>query len=386
MEIGVSMPRIPDGPGLREFAQAAEAMGFESVLIGDHIVLPTGGTTQYPYTPSGGFSRPADEPFLETMTLLGYLAACTERIKLGSTVLILPYRNPVVQAKMFASLDSLTGGRMICGVGVGWLEKEFDTLGVCYAERGPLTDEFLEIFRTLWYDDQPEHHGKRYDFDGIQFYPKPVQNPLPIWVGGHTRAALRRTAKYGDCWHTTRQTPEFVASHIPYLSEQIEKQGRSVDDITVSAQAQPALHRHRPAGDGQRAQRRGPRLRHPGGCRRPPRLPRDRHPATDLRLSRQRTLRLHPRHGAPGRGRASRSGPVGVSQPPTTPPSFPRAPSFPRKQESMRRCYWKSGIRPGQWIPAFAGMTALGTISAHAWNTDDSWRLRRACEACRLAV
>ena len=234
MKIGVSMPRIPDGPGLREFAQAAEEMGFESVLIGDHIVLPTDGTTQYPYTPSGGFSRPSDEPFLETMTLLGYLAACTDRIMLGSTVLILPYRNPVVQAKMFASLDSLTGGRMICGVGVGWLEKEFDTLGVSYAERGPLTDEFLEIFRTLWYDDHPEHHGKNYDFDGIQFHPKPVQNPLPIWVGGHTRAALRRTAKYGDCWHTTRQTPEFVASNIPYLQQQIERQGRQAEDITVS--------------------------------------------------------------------------------------------------------------------------------------------------------
>ena len=98
-------------------------MGFESVLIGDHIVLPTGGTTQYPYSPSGGFSRPSDEPYLETMTLLGYLAACTERIKIGSTVVILPYRNPVVQAKMFASLDSLTGGRMICGVGVGLAGK-----------------------------------------------------------------------------------------------------------------------------------------------------------------------------------------------------------------------------------------------------------------------
>ena len=159
MDIGVSMPRIPDGSGLREFAKAADGMGFESLLIGDHIVLPTGGTTQYPYTPSGGFSRPADEPFLETMTLLGYLAACTERIKLGSTVLILPYRNPVVQAKMFASLDALTGGRMICGIGVGWLEKEFDTLGVSYAERGPLTDEFLQIFHALWYDDNPEHHG-----------------------------------------------------------------------------------------------------------------------------------------------------------------------------------------------------------------------------------
>ena len=179
MQIGVSMPRIPDGPGLREFVQAAEAMGFESVLIGDHIVLPTGGTTQYPYTASGGFSRPADEPFLETMTLLGYLAACTDRIKLGSTVLILPYRNPVVQAKMFASLDSLTGGRMICGIGVGWLEKEFDTLGVSYAERGPLTDEFLQIFRTLWYDEHPSHNGKHYQFDGIQFYPSRCRTRCP---------------------------------------------------------------------------------------------------------------------------------------------------------------------------------------------------------------
>ncbi len=234
MEIGVSMPRIPDPAGLREFVQAAEGLGFESVLLGDHIVLPTGGTTQYPYTTSGGFSRPPDEPFLETMTLLGYLAACTERIKLGSTVVILPYRNPLVQAKMFASLDALTGGRMICGIGVGWLEKEFESLGVSYAARGPLTDEFLEIFRTLWYDENPTHQGKHYQFDGIQFFPKPVQNPLPIWVGGHTRAALRRTAKYGHCWHTTRQTPEFVATNLPYLRRRIEREGRKVEDVTIS--------------------------------------------------------------------------------------------------------------------------------------------------------
>ena len=107
MEIGLSIPRIPDVQGLRLFAETAENLGFESVLAGDHIVLPTGGTNQYPYTADGSFSRPSDEPFLETMTLLGFLAACTNRIKLGSTVVILPYRNPVVQAKMFASLDVL---------------------------------------------------------------------------------------------------------------------------------------------------------------------------------------------------------------------------------------------------------------------------------------
>ena len=235
MEIGISMPRLPDAQGLKRFVQSAEELGFESVLVGDHIVLPTEGTNQYPYTSDGSFSRPTDEPFLETMTLLGYLAACTESIKLGSTVVILPYRNPVVQAKMFASLDVLTNGRMICGIGVGWLEKEFEILGVPYDQRGPMSDEFLQIFKILWTEDNPEFHGQFYHVDGIQFYPKPVQQPhIPIWVGGHTHRALRRTAKYGDCWHTTRQTPDFVAENLPYLRQQTERAGRDPASISIS--------------------------------------------------------------------------------------------------------------------------------------------------------
>ena len=235
MEIGLSIPRLPDAQGIRRFVQRAEELGFESVLAGDHVLLPTGGTNQYPYTADGSFSCPADEPFLETMTMLGYMAACTDTIKLGSTVIILPYRNPLVQAKMFASLDVLTDGRMICGVGVGWLEKEFDTLGVPYAERGPMSDEFLEIFKTLWTQAHPEFHGNYYDIEGIQFYPKPVQQPhIPIWVGGHSRPALRRVARYGDCWHTTRQTPDFVAQNLPYLREQAERAGRDPASISIS--------------------------------------------------------------------------------------------------------------------------------------------------------
>ena len=241
MNIGLSIPRLPDAPGIRRFVQRAEELGFESVLAGDHLLLPTGGTNQYPYTADGSFSRPTDEPFLETMTLLGYMAACTDTIKLGSTVIILPYRNPLVQAKMFASLDVLTGGRMICGVGVGWLEQEFDTLGVPYAERGPMSDEFLEIFRVLWTQANPEFHGKYYDIEGIQFYPKPVQQPyIPIWVGGHSRPALRRVARYGDCWHTTRQTPDFVAQNLPYLRAQTERAGR--DPAAISISLKRSLH------------------------------------------------------------------------------------------------------------------------------------------------
>jgi len=235
MKMGISIPRLPDGPGLKQFVQRAEELGFESVLAGDHVVLPTGGTNQYPYTSDGSFARPAEEPFLETMTLLGYLAACTEEIKLGSTVIILPYRNPVVQAKMFASLDVLTNGRMICGVGVGWLEAEFENLGVPYSQRGPMSDEILEIFKILWTEPEPVFHGRFYNIEGIQFYPKPVQKPhIPIWVGGHTGRALRRTAKYGDCWHTTRQTPEFVADHIPQLRRHAEQCGRDPDSISIS--------------------------------------------------------------------------------------------------------------------------------------------------------
>ena len=235
MKIGVSIPRLPDAAGIREFCERAERLGFESVMAGDHIVLPVGGTNQYPYTPTGAFQRPSDEPFLETMTMLGFMAACTSEIRLGSTVLILPYRNPVVQAKMFASLDVLSGGRIICGVGVGWLEKEFDILGVPYADRGPMTDEFLAIFNALWTEEVPDYQGKYYRIDGIYFEPKPIQQPrIPIWVGGHTRRALRRTAKYGDCWHTTRQTPDFVAQNLPYLREQTELAGRDPADITIS--------------------------------------------------------------------------------------------------------------------------------------------------------
>ena len=235
MRIGIAIPDTPDGPALRRLAQRAEELGFESVLVPDHIVLPAHGTDQYPYSADGAFTRPSDEPFVEPMTLLGYLAGCTGKIRLGTTVTILPYRNPIVQAKMFASLDALSGGRIICGVGVGWLEKEFDTLGVPYAERGPMSDEFLQIFKVLWTEAEPVFHGRFYQIEGVRFYPKPVQKPsIPIWVGGNSRRALRRAARYGDCWHATRQTPESAAKSLPFLRGEAEKLGRDPASISVS--------------------------------------------------------------------------------------------------------------------------------------------------------
>ena len=235
MQFGFNLPGTMDGDELCRFARSAEALGFESVWTGDHIVLPTAGTNQYPYSADGSFPGQASAPFLETLTLLSYIGGCTERIRIGSTVVILPYRNPIVQAKMFASLDVLTKGRVICGVGVGWLEKEFDVLGVPYSERGPMSDECLAVFKSLWTEEHPEFHGKFFDFDGIQSFPKPIQKPhIPIWVGGHTRRAIRRTVNYGDAWHPSRQTPEHVEKHLPYLRQQAEAAGRNPDDITIS--------------------------------------------------------------------------------------------------------------------------------------------------------
>jgi probable F420-dependent oxidoreductase len=244
MRFGFGLPHAGEaanGPDIIRFAQRAEALGFESLWGGDHLVLPVGGTNQYPYTADGSFARPSTEGFLEPYTLLSYVAAATKTIKLGLTVIILPYRNPIVQAKMLACIDVLSGGRLICGVGVGWLEKEFQVLQASYKDRGPVSDEYLEMFKILWTQDQPEFHGKFYDFDGITMYPKPVQKPsIPIWVGGHSRRAIRRAIRHGDAWHPTRQTPDFVQQHLGYLRRESERLGRDPRELTISLKR--ALH------------------------------------------------------------------------------------------------------------------------------------------------
>lgn len=235
MRYGFALPKTADGGELLRFARAVEDLSFESVWTGDHIVLPTEETDQYPYTPDGRFVARPDDPQLDAFVVLSYIASATERIAIGTTVAIVPYRNPVVQAKMFATLDVLTGGRAVCGVGVGWLEKEFDALGASYKDRGAVTDEYLQIFRTLWLDREPEFRGEHYGFGGVYFAPKPVRGGhIPIWVGGHTRRAIRRAVKYGDAWHPTRQTPEFVARNLPYLRDCAESAGRDPAEIAVS--------------------------------------------------------------------------------------------------------------------------------------------------------
>lgn len=243
MRFGVGIPSAGSviGTDVIRFVQRAEALGFESLWTGDHLILPTEGTTQYPYTPDGSFPLASTENFFEPFTLLAYAAAVTKTVKIGATVIIVPYRNPIVQAKMLACLDVLSAGRLICGVGVGWLEKEFQVLGASYKDRGPVTDEYIQVFKTLWTEERPAFQGRFCEFDGIAMYPKPLQKPHPpIWVGGHSKAAVRRSVRHGDAWHPTRQTPDYVAQHLPYLRDEAERIGRDPKGVAISLKR--ALH------------------------------------------------------------------------------------------------------------------------------------------------
>ncbi len=235
MKIGFCLPRTIDGDEIKRFAQSLEDFEFESIWTEDRLIISTAKINQYPYSKDGSLPVPPEMPFLDILTVLTYIAACTTSIKVGSTVVIVPNRNPILQAKIFATMDVLSKGRTVCGVGVGWFEKEFETLGAPYAQRGPMTDEWLTIFKDLWTSDYPEHQGEFYQYDGIRFYPKPVQKPhIPIWVGGHSRRAIRRTVDYGNAWHPSRQTPEWLEKQLPYLRQYAEEKNRNIDEITIS--------------------------------------------------------------------------------------------------------------------------------------------------------
>ena len=189
---GTSVPTrgpLASPENLRSLAQRAEDLGFDHIWVSDHVILPREVDSFYPYASDGVATFLPDEPYYEPLAALNFLAGCTQRVRLGTHVLILPYRNPVLTAKMIATLDVLSGGRVILGAGVGWMEEEFQALGLdTYKQRGAVTDEFIELYKELWTKDEPSFHGEHYQISGSGFAPKPVQKPHPpIWIGGTHR-------------------------------------------------------------------------------------------------------------------------------------------------------------------------------------------------------
>jgi len=216
-------------------------LGFDSIWFADHIVIPRNVASAYPYAVDGGSTFNPDGPFHEVLSTLTYLAGCTEKIRLGPNVLIVPYRPPIFTAKLLTMLDVLSGGRLTLGVGVGWMEEEFEALGAPpYAERGAVTDEYLRLFKTLWTEEHPTFQGKYCQVSEIGFLPKPVQKPHPpIWVGGHTAPALRRAATLGDAWLPLGTFPPVIfrpdelQPKIARLRELTRQAGRSEESVKV---------------------------------------------------------------------------------------------------------------------------------------------------------
>ena len=238
MQFGVVLPNMgsivrPDD--LSRLAQRVEDLAYDSLWVSDHVVLPLNIESRYPYSSRGIFPFQAQEDILEPVTAITFLAGATQHIRLGISVLILPYRHPVLNTKMLTTLDVLSGGRTILGVGVGWMSEEFEALDADYEHRGRITDEHIKIFKVLCTQQEPTFEGEYYRVKGIGFSPKPPQKPHPpIWVGGNTGPAMRRAASLGDGWHAVNMRPAQFAEGRDEVFRLRSEYGLETDRFQVS--------------------------------------------------------------------------------------------------------------------------------------------------------
>jgi probable F420-dependent oxidoreductase len=217
-----------------ELAQATEAAGFESLWTVEHVVWPENYESVYPYSRRGKMSGDPSVDIPDPLIWLSWVGAATSRIRLGTGILILPQRNPLVLAKELATLDGFSGGRLEFGVGVGWLEEEFDALGIPFAGRGRRTDEYVAAIRTVWSEANASFSGEFVDFSGVNVNPKPVQAEVPVTIGGHTEAAARRAGRIGDGFFPGTGSFESLAGLFGIVRETAEEHGRDPAAITLT--------------------------------------------------------------------------------------------------------------------------------------------------------
>jgi probable F420-dependent oxidoreductase len=226
VKVGVVLPtyrRMATAENIRVAAQLSESLGFDSVWVTDHVVVPSASLEAF------------GPNFYEAVTVMSYVAAITSRVQIGAAILIVPYRHPLVLAKMLATADQLSGGRMILGAGLGWLESESDLMGVPHRKRARIADEALGVIRACWEADQPEFHGELYDFAGFHFGPRPHANRrLPIFIGGASTPALRRAARFGDGWIGDGQTFEELEVALGRLEQELAETGRGLGEVEVA--------------------------------------------------------------------------------------------------------------------------------------------------------
>jgi probable F420-dependent oxidoreductase len=224
-----------DGTDALEVCRRAEAAGFESVWGGEHVILPSSIASKYPYTADGKIPATPDTPIPDPLIWLAFAAAAAPTLRLGTCILIVPQRNPLVLAKELATLDRLSGGRVELGLGVGWLREEFDALGVPWERRGARNDEYIEAMRLLWSGPEVEFHGEFVDFDKVTCSPRPVQPSIPVLVGGDTEAAIDRCVRIADGYFPGEGNEERLAALIERVRIGAERAGRNPQSIEINA-------------------------------------------------------------------------------------------------------------------------------------------------------
>ena len=231
MKIGVTIPNnwgIEDVQQVLAFGPLAEQLGFDSVWVMDHLF-------------NNGYigERLNDKPYYHPLATLSHLSATTQRVLLGTSVLVLPYHNPVELAKYAASLDQMSGGRVTLGVGVGAMTEEFQALGISMRQRGSLTNECIAIMKELWTNTDASYHSRRWNFDEIKFSPKPLQKPhIPLWIGGSSPGALKRAATLGDGWHPSGVSPEEFSMGRREIHDLTRAGGRDPESLSMSVRVE----------------------------------------------------------------------------------------------------------------------------------------------------
>ncbi len=218
-----------------ELCQLAEATGYESLWGGEHVVMPASIESSYPYTPDGKVPADKETVIPDPLIWLAFAAAATTKLRLGTCILIVPQRNPVILAKELATLDRLSAGRLELGLGVGWMKEEFDALGVSWDRRGKRNDEYVAAMQALWAGPEAEFHGEFVDFEPVTCNPRPVQEKIPILVGGDSEVALRRTVRMADGYFPGEGNLERLNELLGRLNVKMEEAGRDPKSVAINA-------------------------------------------------------------------------------------------------------------------------------------------------------
>lgn len=238
MEVGVVLPNAgpkctPDN--VATVARWAEELGYHSLWVTDHVILPERVDSWYPYRSHGRWDYAPDTPWMDPLLSLCWAGQVAPSLKLGTSIFVAPLRNPVLLAKQISTLDFLSGGRVIVGIGAGWMREEFELLGTSYDNRGRRVLEMVELMRALWTGETVDFHGRFYHVSGARMHPRPAQPRIPVVWGGHSEAALKRVATLGDGWHPTQIPLDQLRVGIKRLRQYGGQNGRSLDSILVVA-------------------------------------------------------------------------------------------------------------------------------------------------------